>query len=434
MSEEKKNLDEMPEEKAPVETKAEAPKLPLDKKTIAIIAGAVAAVLIIVLALVLILGGNNNSDPHTHSFVDGKCACGESDPNYVPPHVHSYVDGKCECGATDPNYVPPVTEQEYTLGMGTQVNLDSSKKGTAQIDATVATVVLDKDGKIVACKIDVAQNKIGIADGFLSIPAGFKTKVELKGDYGMAGNPYSADNNNDGIIKEWYEQAAAFEAYVIGKTVAEVEAMATKTLDNGYVISADEELLNAGCTIQITEFKAAVVKACNDEFKVSFKSEGNFTLGVAINSYNDGSKDAEDADGVVQVYSDIAAAVVDGGKVVAALNDAIQPKINFDFEGAITNKAFGGTKRELKEGYGMAGNPYSSDNNNDGIIKEWYEQSAAFSKYVVGLTAAEIAELATEFKNEHYIAADDELLNAGCTIQITGIKAVVAKAAGYVAE
>ena len=434
MSEEKKNLDEMPEEKAPVETKAEAPKLPLDKKTIAIIAGAVAAVLIIVLALVLILGGNNNSDPHTHSFVDGKCACGESDPNYVPPHVHSYVDGKCECGATDPNYVPPVTEQEYTLGMGTQVNLDSSKKGTAQIDATVATVVLDKDGKIVACKIDVAQNKIGVADGFLSIPAGFKTKVELKGDYGMASNPYSSDNNNDGIIKEWYEQAAAFEAYVIGKTVAEVEAMATKTLDNGYVISADDELLNAGCTIQITEFKAAVVKACNDEFKVSFKSEGNFTLGVAINSYNDGSKDAEDADGVVQVYSDIAAAVVEGGKVVAALNDAIQPKINFDFEGVITNKAFGGTKRELKEGYGMASNPYSSDNNDDGIIKEWYEQSAAFSKYVVGLTAAEIAELATEFKNEHYIAADDELLNAGCTIQITGIKAVVAKAAGYVAE
>ena len=259
MSEEKKNLDEMPEEKAPVETKAEAPKLPLDKKTIAIIAGAVAAVLIIVLALVLILGGNN-SDPHTHSFVDGKCECGATDPNYVPPHVHSYVDGKCECGATDPNYVPPVTEQEYTLGMGTQVNLDSSKKGTAQIDATVATVVLDKDGKIVACKIDVAQNKIGVADGFLSIPAGFKTKVELKGDYGMAGNPYSADNNNDGIIKEWYEQAAAFEAYVIGKTVAEVEAMATKTLDNGYVISADDELLNAGCTIQITEFKAAVVE------------------------------------------------------------------------------------------------------------------------------------------------------------------------------
>ncbi|MBE7085628.1 MAG: hypothetical protein E7366_00550 [Clostridiales bacterium] len=43
---------------------------------------------------------------HTHSYVDGKCECGETDPNYVPPHQHSYENGKCECGETDPNYVP----------------------------------------------------------------------------------------------------------------------------------------------------------------------------------------------------------------------------------------------------------------------------------------------------------------------------------------
>ena len=46
---------------------------------------------------------------HTHNFVEGKCECGETDPNYVPPHTHSFVDGKCECGKTDPNYVPEHT-------------------------------------------------------------------------------------------------------------------------------------------------------------------------------------------------------------------------------------------------------------------------------------------------------------------------------------
>lgn len=45
--------------------------------------------------------------PHTHSYVEGKCSCGEKDPNYVPPHTHNYVEGKCECGAEDPNYEPP---------------------------------------------------------------------------------------------------------------------------------------------------------------------------------------------------------------------------------------------------------------------------------------------------------------------------------------
>ena len=51
----------------------------------------------------------SSSTPHTHSFVNGKCSCGATDPNYVPPHTHSYVNGKCSCGATDPNYVPPHT-------------------------------------------------------------------------------------------------------------------------------------------------------------------------------------------------------------------------------------------------------------------------------------------------------------------------------------
>ena len=41
---------------------------------------------------------------HTHSFVEGKCECGESDPNYNPPHQHSFVGGKCACGEIDPDH------------------------------------------------------------------------------------------------------------------------------------------------------------------------------------------------------------------------------------------------------------------------------------------------------------------------------------------
>ena len=51
----------------------------------------------------------NVAKAHEHSFVDGKCECGESDPNYVPPHEHEFVEGKCECGETDPDYVAPDT-------------------------------------------------------------------------------------------------------------------------------------------------------------------------------------------------------------------------------------------------------------------------------------------------------------------------------------
>lgn len=52
-------------------------------------------------------GGEIDPPAHEHNFVEGKCECGETDPNYVPPHEHNFVEGKCECGAEDPNYVAP---------------------------------------------------------------------------------------------------------------------------------------------------------------------------------------------------------------------------------------------------------------------------------------------------------------------------------------
>ena len=50
---------------------------------------------------------NEKNNPHEHAYVEGKCSCGEVDPNYIPPHVHEYIEGVCSCGEKDPNYIPP---------------------------------------------------------------------------------------------------------------------------------------------------------------------------------------------------------------------------------------------------------------------------------------------------------------------------------------
>ena len=408
MSEENKNLNEQAPEQKPVEIKK-----PLDQKTLGIIIGAaVAVVAIIAIVLALVLGGGAPSET----------------PNGDP--------------AGD-----VVTDVDYKLGMGVVVSLDSSKTGTAQVDATVATVVLDKDGKIVACRIDAVQNKVTLNDdGTYVIPESFKTKMELGTAYGMGQSSITEankwmDNNGDGKVLEWDVQTKAFEAFVVGKTVAEVEAMATKEA-GGHIISADDALLNAGCTIQITDFKAAVVKACKDEQGVSFKvaSDKSFTLGVAAKSSNDSATKAATAEteGVIAVYSDFAASAVVDGKIVASLNDAIQPKVGFTVAGEIASKSFSATKRELKGDYHM-GQPEPlpadktwMDNNGDGKVKEWFEQSAAFSAYVVGMTKAEVEGMATQTLANGYVISNDEaLLGACCTIQITGIKAVVAQSVAY---
>ena len=317
------------------------------------------------------------------------------------------------------------TEATYTLGMGIVVSTASSEAGKPQVDATVAAVVTDADGKIVACRLDAVQNKATIADGVVTA-TNLKTKMELGDDYNMAKYGQSMDWNGDGVVKEWYDQAKAFEAYVVGKTVAEVEAIETQTLESGYIIAKDDALLSAGCTIQITDFVAAVVKACKDEQNTTFQTAGEFTLGVSANSADSSVAATADKAGTVQMYSDFAATVVVDGKIVAALNDAIQPKIAFELDGTIGETTFNGTKRELKEAYNMAA--YGSDNNGDEIVLEWYVQSAEFSKYVVGMTAAEVLALETQFVNDHYISVDEALLTAGCTMQITGIMDVVAEA------
>ena len=138
----------------------------------------------------------------------------------------------------------------YKLGMGVVTSTASSAAGNAQVDATVAAVILDADGKIVSCKIDVAQNKVPVnADGSFDTSLTFKSKQELGTDYGMT--PASP------IGKEWNEQANAFAAYLTGKTAAEVSAIGV----TGEHSAPDVADLAASCTMNVVAFIDAVGRA-----------------------------------------------------------------------------------------------------------------------------------------------------------------------------
>ncbi|MBQ4576190.1 MAG: hypothetical protein IJB07_00525, partial [Firmicutes bacterium] len=210
---------------------------------------------------------------------------------------------------------------------------------------------------------------------------------------------------------------------VVGKTAAEVEALET-TLHNGHNISTDETLL-AGCTMDIVDFKAAVVKACNDEKGMAFETADAFTLGLAaVTDASESTAAADGNDAVVKMYTEFGAAVVAAdGTILAALNDATQPKINVNAAGEIVSADFKATKRELGADYGMVA--YGA------AIAEWDAQSDAFSKYVVGKTAADVRAIETKTNDHGYAVPADETLYAECTMQITGMMEVIARAAEY---
>ena len=326
----------------------------------------------------------------------------------------------CACGSSEPAAEDAAPAEDagaegtYTLGLGVVSNFDSSAAGNAQIDTTFAAIVTDADGKIVSCRLDVAQNKMNVADGLVTTGNEYPTKMEKGTDYGMA--PVSS------IGAEWDAQAQAFEEFVVGKTVDEVVALETQE-SNGHQVAVDETLF-AGCTMDIVDFKAAVEKAGSDAWAVTFTTADAFTLGVAaITDDADSTAPTADADGVVKMYTEFGAAVVGAdGTILAALNDAIQPNITVDPAGEIVATEYKGTKRELGADYGMA--PVSA------IGVEWDAQSAAFSQFVVGKTADEVAALETQESNGHNVAVD-ETLYASCSMDITGMMAVISTAANY---
>lgn len=337
-------------------------------------------------------------------------ACGGESKVQTKPADESNTDSKTE------TETPVATEATYKLGMGVVLNTERSEAEKAQVDATVAAVVLDDAGKIVQCRIDAVQNKMDVAGGAVDTAKEFKTKMELGDDYGMV-----AFGNS---IAEWDAQAQAFEAYVVGMTGADVQAIETKTNDHGYNVPVDETLA-AGCTIDITEFVGAVVKACGDEKGQSFTTADAFTLGVAAISESEESTAATATeDGAVKMYSEFAATVVGtDGKILSAVTDATQPVIKVNAAGEITEATFKGTKRELGDAYGMVafGN----------AIAEWDAQAQAFADFTIGKTAAEVEAIETTTNDHGYSVPADETLYASCTMQVTGMMAVIARAANY---
>ena len=289
----------------------------------------------------------------------------------------------------------------------TTADATADAAGNAQVDSTVAAVTVDEDGKIVACKIDVAQNKVPVnADGTFDTSLTFKSKQELGTDYGMT--PASP------IGKEWNEQADAFAAYVVGKTAAEVEAIGVTGEHN----APDVADLAASCTMNVVDIKAAIVEACNNAQDLGATAEDTLGLGLSTEMSSSKLPTADEA-GLVQTDTTYAAVTYDkDGKITSTVLNCTQAKMDVTAEGVVT--ARGETivpKQEQGDDYGMRGaSP---------IGKEWNEQADAFAAYLTGKTAAEVSSIGVTGDHNAPDVAD---LSASCTMNVLGFIDAVGRA------
>lgn len=316
---------------------------------------------------------------------------------------------------------------ETKMGMGVVISLSKSHEpsgsaspsassspggmgnGLIEVDATVAAVILDKEGRIKKCAIDAVQAKINFDDkGTLLTPPEtvFKTKNELGYDYGM--------KKASGIGKEWYEQAQAFAAYVEDKTPDEVKDI--KVDEENRPIQPD---LKASVTISVGGFMDAVEKAAGSAQESGASESDTLSLGI-VTTMSKSTGAATDKPGLVQVDSTYAAVARDaGGKITGCVIDGSLSKISFTATGQILTDLSENprTKSEMGEEYGMK--------KASGIGKEWKEQAEDFAKYCIDKTPEEIAGIAVDERG--YALPQD--LKSSVTVNIGEFKNVISKAA-----
>ena len=321
------------------------------------------------------------------------------------------------CGekpAPTPDPTPSASTYKTGLGMVTSMSgtdAEDEDPAKTQADVTVCEATFDQDGKIVAISFDVVQAKATVdADGVVTVAEDVKTKLELGDDYNM--KKYA----NPAAVGEWYEQAAALEAYCIGKTAAEVAAM-----ELGPNAPAVEELKST-CTISVTAFLNALTKAY-DNATTEYTGYAKAGLGMVTNMSGTDAEDEDPAKTQADVTA-VALALDADGKIVAISIDVVQAKATVDADGVVTVAEDVKTKRELGDDYNMK--KYASP----AAVGEWYEQANAFEAYCIGKTADEVAGMPLGENAHGYTDAPAaEELKSTCTISVTAFLNAIAKAA-----
>jgi hypothetical protein len=254
---------------------------------------------------------------------------------------------------------------QFGLGVSNSVTATSATAdaaGNAQVDATYAIILVDKDGKIAKCEFDVAQEKAAIDATGVATFNELPTKREREYDYGMT--------KASPIGKDWFEQADYLAEKLIGLT--KDEALAKMAVDDqAHATDAD---VYAGCTIHITDF----VEALKNAFDHLEDAGAATDIQLAV-SINNTPKDGESYQ--YNIYVGGSAKDADG-KLTAVQIDCSQITFKLDGAGTVTAPEDLRSKFNKAEDYNMK--------KASAIGKEWYEQTEFLGEYMEGKTVDEI--------------------------------------------
>lgn len=151
------------------------------------------------------------------------------------------------------------TAHTVKIGVDTEQTVKDAaedKNGSNEIVTTFFAAAVDAEGKITAATTDAVQVTFGFTSAGASTfdtTKAVQTKKEQGKNYGMSS--YGTDLNGDGVVKEWNEQAAAFDAACIGKTAGDLNGLLGSDSYHG-----NDDLQAAGCTMGVSPLVKAAAK------------------------------------------------------------------------------------------------------------------------------------------------------------------------------
>ncbi len=199
----------------------------------------------------------------------------------------------------------------------------SAANGKTFVTHTAAAIITDADGKIIDCMIDTAEVYAEYTSGGKFVSREYKTKGELGDEYNM---------KLGGAKLEWYEQRDAFCKTVKGKTLSEVKAL---VVGEG---KGNQEVVSAGCTIEISDFVRAITDAFGNMKKIDGDDSGDMKL--TVKTAVDGKDASDSSRGSAKVKTDI---------VVKLGSETLDKTIEFTSEFDTSGKTYMDNKKSLMD-------------------------------------------------------------------------------------
>ena len=258
---------------------------------------------------------------HEHNFVDGNCACGESDPNYVPSapsHTCADTNGDYLCDEeTCTNVIAPAADSTLTIVQANALGMAHAHNKYTSGQYTVVGEILSVDN------VSYGNITIKDADGNILVIYGSKaadgtdySALAVKyivGDivsvYGIIGKYSDAAQMKNGLVTVVEQHDHVYDAGECACGAADPDFVPTHTCadeDGDYVCDeadCDKYLLPAEGTVLTVEQALKIGELYKNESGALYAPYKYYIVGTITDDPNTyGACTIEDATGTIYVY------------------------------------------------------------------------------------------------------------------------------------